>query len=233
MISIDSPLTTFNPSDFILLAPSGKLMICRRALDFIPKGMRISTASELYAANRGNAFPWGNNPEPQKKNRQWKEYLLGVGGLIHDKWFVTTEGRFGGAPNVPETLPGSLRRCMYLDGGENESKPPSLAENEGYAIVSTTTHDDETMFRKVQLHAARHVVADGGGIITSPILANGEIKVGFVGRCQTCPNAELISYEQLKSALPSYNFILWPEWQNWKIGIESAPSTITNFHINT
>ncbi len=207
-------MDTPSQADFILIAPSGNLAICRHSLPAIPAGTRIASGSELLCAQRGAAFPWGQLPEPHAQNRQWKIQKVGVGGLIHDRWFVTSDGRFGGAPNVPETLPGSLRRCMFLDGGEDSTQ---LAENEGYAVVRTTTEDDRALFRQVQLHAARHVMADGGGIVHSPITDDGAVFVGFVGRCQLCPNAELISFTQLQAALPHYRFELWPEWRNWRI----------------
>jgi Fe-S cluster biogenesis protein NfuA len=97
-----------------------------------------------------------------------------------------------------------------------------LAENEGYAVVKETKESDRRAFRQIQMYAATHVMADGGAIISSPITEHGIIYVGFVGRCQICPNAELISFRQLQTALPNYSFTLWPEWRNWSIGIGSA-----------
>ena len=140
---------------------------------------------------------------------------IGIGGLIHDCWFKTTDGRFGGAPNVPEQLPGSLRRCLLLDGGG--CVDDVLEENEGYAIVRDTSPQDMDMYRLVQMHAAQHVGADGGAIIMSPIGEDGIVNVGFVGRCQLCPNPELVSFRQLSAAVPTYNFQLWPEWTNWSL----------------
>jgi hypothetical protein len=109
--------------------------------------------------------------------------------------------RFGGAENVPTD---------------------SLAENEGFAVVCETKERDRRASREIQMYASTHVMADGGAIISLPITEPGIIYVGFVGRCQICPNAELISFQQLKTALPHYSFELWPEWHNWSIGSRSA-----------
>lgn len=202
-------------TNWILLPPSGRLAIHRRALSEIPHGARIATGVELLTANLGRPFPWGQLPTPEKASRLWKEHRIGIGGLFHDRWFVTSDGRLGGAPNVPETLPGSLRSCLYYDGGLAPDGY-DLAENEGYAVVRPTTEDDRKMFREVQLHAAQHVMADGGSIILSPITSEGTIFAGFVGRCQFCPNAELISFRQLADRVPHYKFELLPEWKNWR-----------------
>lgn len=207
-------------SDWILLPPSGRLAIARRPLSEIPPGARIATACELLAANRGYPFPWGTLPEPHPQNRHWKEGRIGVGGLIHTQWFVTSEGRYGGAPNVPTTTPGSLRCCMYLDGGGCVDDLP--ADNEGYAVVRPSTGEDQDMYRRVQLYACRHVMADGGAIICSPVLDNRKVMVGFVGRCQICPNLELISFPQLQATLPEYSFELWPEWKHWSLNRPAA-----------
>lgn len=203
--------------NWILIPPSGNLAIYRHPLPVIPENGQVASGTELLAANRGNPFPWGHLPEPHPHNRQWREHKVGTGGLIHSAWFLTTEGRFGGAPNVPETKPGSLRSCLYLDGG-GLSDSDNLAENEGYAIVRKTKGEDKELFRKVTLFSAAHVMADGGAIIMSPLCSDGTVRVGFVGRCQICPNAELISFSQLKKSVSGYNFQLWPEWKNWSVG---------------
>ena len=203
-----------NSTDWILLAPKGNLAMCRRPLPRIPEGGRLATGAELLAANLGKPFPWGQLPTPAKASVLWKSHRMGVGGLFHTAWFLTADGRLGGAPNVPETLPGSLRSCLFFDGGLAPEEQ-GLEENEGYAVVMPATRADEAMFRAVQLHAAEHVMADGGSVIVSPIQADGRVFVGFVGRCQHCPNAELISFRQLQSRLPEYSFELWPEWRGW------------------
>lgn len=201
--------------EWILLPPSGRLAIARRPLSEIPPGARLASGAELFAANLGRPFPWGQLPDSAKASRLWKEQRIGIGGLIHDRWFVTSDGRLGGAPNVPETLPGSLRSCLYYDGGRAPEEH-GLAENEGFAVVRAASDEDQAMFREVQLHAAQHVMADGGSIIVSPLSPAGTVYAGFVGRCQFCPNAELISFEQLRSRVARYRFELWPEWKNWK-----------------
>lgn len=202
--------------DWIVIPPNGCLAIARRPLQEIPTGCRIATGSELLCANRGNPFPWGNLPKPHDHHRHWHERRLGVGGLFHQRWFRTADGRFGGAENVPIDPPGSLRSSLLYDGGGLPDD--SLAENEGYAVVRETGEADRRAFREIQMYAAKHVMADGGAIICSPISKAGLIYVGFVGRCQICPNAELISFQQLKAALPHHSFELWPEWKNWSIG---------------
>ena len=219
-------MTTPSNNDWLLIPPCGNLAIARRPLSVVPSGMRIATAPELLAANRGNPFPWGHLAEPHVANRHWKNHRVGVGGLIHDRWFVTTGGRFGGAPNVPQTLPGSLRCCMYLDGGGFPDD--ALSENEGYAVVREVSNADNELFRQVQLYAAKHVMADGGGIVQSPIGADGVVHVGFVGRCQICPNLELISFPQLCATFPQYSFKLWSEWERWTLNQENGTRATTN-----
>lgn len=205
------------PKDWLLIAPNGVQAIARRPLDAVPTGARIASGGELLSANRGNPFPWGHTPEPNPNNLQWSERRIGVGGLIHDRWFVTIDGRFGGAPNVPQMVPGSLRCCLYLDGGLS-LEDGVLAENEGYAAIRPTTTEDQALYRRVTLYAATHVMADGGAIVMSPIGDDRKVYVGFVGRCQICPNAELISFEQLKRSVPEYDFQLWDEWKGWRVG---------------
>ena len=198
-----------------MVSPIGQVSISREPLLEIPIGCRLATAGELFCANQGKPFPWGSLPEPVRASRLWKEHRVGVGGLIHKRWFVTKDGRFGGADNVPKTIPGSLRCSMVLDGGQSQTE--LLNENEGYAVVQESSTESQFLFRKIQLYAAKHVVADGGAIIQSPIQADGRIFVGFVGRCQTCPNAELISFQQLKKEFVGVQFELFPEWRNWKV----------------
>ena len=189
----------------------GHLSILREPSQQILPGHRLATHAELLAANLGRPFPWGNLPNDLDASRLWKQNRVGFGGLIHQKWFVTSDGRFGGALNVPTTLPGALRCSLLIDGGHGSEE-----ENEGYALIQETDQETRRMYRKVQLHALQHVVADGGHIIVSPV-NEGVVRVGFVGRCQKCPNAELISFEQLKANVPDYRFELFSEWKNWSI----------------
>jgi hypothetical protein len=116
---------------------------------------------------------------------------------------------------VPEQIPGSLRHCLLLDGGTDCNSYP--AENEGYGVVVDVAPENADMYRKVQLHAAEHVGADGGAVIVSPIGEDGIVCVGFVGRCQTCPSAELISFRQLQATVPQYRLELWPAWKDWSL----------------
>jgi len=204
-------MTILNAKGMIVLA-GGKLAIYRKPQQTMPDGCRLATHMELLCANLGRPFPWGNLPNDLKASRLWKEQKVGYGGLIHHDWFVTSDGRFGGADNVPKTLPGVLRCSMLLDGGEG-----SQEENEGFALVCQTDNATREMYRKVQLHALEHVVADGGHIIVSPISEDGVVYVGFVGRCQMCPNPEKISFEQLCKAVPKQKFELFTEWKNWSL----------------
>jgi len=144
---------------------------------------------------------------------------MGIEGLFHHKWFRTSGGRFGGATdNVPETFPGSLRCNLRFGGGLCPEGNPE--ENEGYAIVKEfgemCRSGQMEMYRKVQMYSLSHVVADGGEIIVSPIGENNVVYMGFVGRCMFCPNAEDISFQQLKAFIPDYSFQLFPEWRNWR-----------------
>jgi Fe-S cluster biogenesis protein NfuA len=192
------------PVDEELLRQMTKELPCRKA-----------TTPELLLAFLGNSFPWSRLPDTRSAGRLWKEHRMSQSGLCHENWFVTADGRrFGGARNVPESLPGSLRSCLRLDGGRD---PEGLKENEGYAIVGQVEDQTTQMYRKVTLHAARHIMADGGEVIVSPIDNQGVTHVGFVGRCGFCPNAEQISFQQLQAALPEYKFELRQEWQNWHV----------------
>ncbi len=202
-----------NRQDWLLLSP-GNLAICRRSLDEVPAGARLASASELFAANLGRPFPWGAMPTPAKASGLWQEHRIGYGGLYHDRWFITEQGRFGGALNVPTVLPGALRSSLLYDGGD----ACDVAENEGFAVVMPVSDANRDLYRKVQMHAAEHVVADGGHIIISPLdEVHNHAYVGFVGRCQTCPNPEMISFRQLKAAVPEVNFELFDEWKNWSL----------------
>ena len=190
----------------------GNLAIYREPqLEILPN-CRQATHAELFSANLGRPFPWGSFPDDTRASILWKEHRIGFGGLVHHNWFVTSDGRFGGASNVPATLPGSLRCSLLIDGGHGSEE-----ENEGYALVYKTDPETRRMYRKVQLHALKHVVADGGHIIVSPTGEDGVVYVGFVGRCQQCPNPELISFKQLCSSVSEYEFRLFPEWENWSI----------------
>src|SRR6266481_2895164 len=100
-----------------MLLPPGNLAILRFPSEEMLSGARLATPQELLVANLGKPFPWGSMPRPETASKLWHEKRIGIGGLIHKKWFVTTEGRFGGALNVPTDGPGALRCCMLLDGG--------------------------------------------------------------------------------------------------------------------
>lgn len=205
-----SLLNGFQQADqWVILAPGTKA-INRQPLPLIPDGTRVATADELINANRGYEFPWGNLPTPDKASRLWKEYRIGMGGLFHERWFVTTDGRFGGASNVPETLPGSLRSSLLYDGGKSTIEG-QLEGNEGFAIISDVPEEDRLLYRRLQLHAAEHIGADGGKLLVSPVSRathledeDGEerrVYIGFTGRCLTCPNPELISLRQAQVSL--------------------------------
>ncbi len=200
-----------------IVLPPGDLAIHRSPTngDLNTPAYRVATARELLTANHGRPFPWGDLswPNPKKTDRLWQQHRIGYGGLVHTDWFVTTEGRFGGAPNVPDTLPGSLRACLLLDGGKTDQ----LADNEGYAFVRLTNQATRHMYRLVQLWAVEHVKADEGSIIVSPLEESGKIRVGFCGRCRICPNLELVSFRALQTALPKYNFELWDEFKDWQV----------------
>ena|ERR1700722_3538314 len=213
MIQINRDLN--NCSSWILLPP-GNLAILRFPADVIPEGARLATATELLAANLGKPFPWGNLPNAATASQLWHQLRVGIGGLIHDRWFITSDGRFGGAPNVPKELPGCLRCYMLLDGGKFCEGIDTL-EAQGFAIVREVPSENADLYRKVQMHAAEHVVADGGAIIVTQLDSNNTSRIGFVGRCQTCPNPELVSFRQLQSAVPGYKLELLPEWKDWRI----------------
>jgi hypothetical protein len=223
-----------DPTQWLLLPP-GDVAISRQPLEKIPDGGTLASGRDVLVANQGYPFPWGSLPEAKNASRLWEELRLGIGGLIHDKWFVTSDGRFGGARNVPTILPGSLRSCLLYDGGKG-----SNAENEGFAVLKRTSLEEQNLYRRLQLRAAEHVAADRGAIIVSPIGEQKEVYLGFVGRCMICPNPELISFRQARSslarALPDglrelvseyfpaltkdfscYNIRLFPEWQGWDV----------------
>lgn len=201
--------------DMWMLLPPGRTALLRFATQSLPRDCRLASLSEVYAANLGQIFPWGNYPDDSKASRLWRQHRIGYGGLYHHKWFVTQQGRIGGADNVPKQLPGSLRHALIIDGGE--SLDGQLAENEGYAVVKDVSTDNEDFYRRVQLHAAEHVSADGGFIILSPLYQGNKAYVGFVGRCQSCPNPELISFRQLQKSVSGYDIELFPEWKNWTL----------------
>lgn len=223
----DLPMKTTDStvhSNWIILPP-GKTAILRFPFQgelkdlTLPSGLsnpRLATPCELIVVNLGRPYPWGYSPEafPEKTSKMWKEGQMGIGGLIFDAWFVTAEGRFGGAPNVPKTGPGALRHFMYLDGGLEPTG--LLAENEGYAVVCDVA-DSHDAYRKIQVHAAEHVVADTGAIIVSPKDDDGAFHVGFVGRCMTCPNPELFSLRALRNACPDLSIELHPDWKGWTL----------------
>ncbi len=212
-----------------LLLPPGDKAICRTPLDDVPEGCHLASVSDVLSANLGRPFPWGQGPQPNAKAKLWNEKRMGYGGLYHDKWFVTKEGRVGGAQNVPQSLPGSLRSCFLYDGGFCEPVN-QLAENEGFAVIKPVSALNRDLYRKIQMHAAEHVVADGGSIIVAPIENPDEVvRVGFVGRCQHCPNPEMISFRQLQKAVPEYRFELLNEWKGWSLETEETPQNGLDF----
>lgn len=230
---------------WVMIAPGTKALN-RQPLPCVPEGTRVATADELINANRGYEFPWGNLPTPEKASRLWREHRIGMGGLDHHRWFVTKDGRFGGASNVPETLPGSLRSSLLYDGGKSAVEG-QLEGNEGFAIISEVPDEDRLLYRRLQLHAAEHIGADGGKLLISPISRaihlgseKKRVYIGFTGRCLTCPNPELISLRQAQASLSNelppeltkliqeyfpelqrsfadYQLVLYPEWQGWTI----------------
>ncbi len=223
-------MTPQNDTKNWLLLPPGDRAISRTPLDTKPAEYQLATSSDLLSANLGRPFPWGQTPEPTSAAKLWHEKRIGYGGLIHEKWFITQQGRFGGAKNVPQSTPGSLRSCLLYDGGLSD-QPDKLAENEGFAVVKPVDNENRDIYRKVQMHAAEHVIADGGSIILSPLdKETNTVYVGFVGRCQTCPNPELISFRQLQKAVADYNFELFEEWKNWSL---IQPQTESNTKTQT
>lgn len=186
----------------------------------LPPGLsvpRLATSCELLVANQCRPYPWGTSPEatPDQTSKLWKDKGIGIGGLIHNDWFVTEGGRrFGGASNVPKTGPGALRHYMFLDGGFEPSGV--LAANEGLAIVAQLSgaYND---YHRIQLHAAEHVVKDTGAIIVFPKNDDDVYHVGFVGRCMTCPKAELVSLRALCHECPDLRIELHPDWKNWEV----------------
>lgn len=197
-----------------IILPGGDLAILRAPAETVPANSRIATPQELFAANQGAPYPWGYLPDSSRASTLWKEHRIGYGGLLHSAWFLTTSGRFGGAPNVAETGPDALRYCMLLHGGESELGTP--LENEGYAVIRAIDEEDQLRYRTIQQRAARHVMADGGAIILTQRDADDISHVGFVGRCMRCPNAEEVSWKALLAAVPEIPLALLPEWKNWR-----------------
>ncbi len=197
-----------------VILPPGDRVLLRHPAPEVLTGTELASVRDIVAANHGAAFPWGSRSTPDKAGRLWHEHRLGTGGLYHTAWFVCREGRVGGAPNVSDTLPGSQRSCLYLDGG---SCAEGQKENEGYALVKKTSADDRDMYRRVMLHAAEHIMTDGGFPIVTTIGKDGVVGVGFGGYCRNCPNPELITIKQLRVAVPEYRFELLPEWRGWRL----------------
>lgn len=220
---------------FIL--PPGDVAICRHPLPEVPEGARLASARDLLTANLGYPFPWGTLPEPESGARTWRERHMGMGGLVHDQWFVCADGnRYGGAKNVTDEMPGSLRSYLPLDGGKG-----THAENEGYAVLVDTTEKERQLFRRMQLLAAKRIVADRGMLLISPLADDGKtLFVAFGGRCLHCPNPELITLGQVQQDLaralspdlqtlicegfpelvrgfPEFEVQLHPDWENWKV----------------
>jgi hypothetical protein len=218
---MQSEFTIDNPASWVLLPPGNKALL-RFPADRIPGDAEQASLLEVFSANFGRYFPWGNTPDENTGSRLWQESRIGYGGLYHEKWFVTKDGRIGGARNVPTQLPGVLRKSLFYDGGKAQDN--ELAENEGFAIVKNVSDENRDFYRRVQMHAAEHVGADGGAIIVSNLFEENKAFVGFVGRCQFCPNPELISFRQLQKALGDrYQIELYPEWQNWSLQSKAAP----------
>lgn len=202
-------------SSWILLPP-GNRAILRFAADEMPEGSEFSlaTATDLLAANLGHPYPWGHMPNGEDASKMWREQNIGRGGLDFTKWFITQDGRLGGAANVPRKLPGSLRSCLHYDGGQSHD----MAGNEGYAVIRKVNEINRDIYRAVQMHAAEYVSADGGHITVSPIdPETHEVFIGFAGRCQDCPNPEKISFRQLQASAPEANFKLLPEFKGWSL----------------
>lgn len=198
-----------------LLLPPGNLAILRFPANAIPAGAQLATHFELLAANLGRPFPWGDLPTDERACELWKVHRIGVGGLIHERWFMTSGGRFGGAKNVEtDKTDDSLRCYMYLHGGKYNER---LKENEGFAVVKKVAEENQQLYREVQFWAAGHAVADGGGVIVCPMNDKQEASVGFAGHCQDCPNFKRISLGSLRKAVPGYHLTLLPEWENLKV----------------
>jgi Fe-S cluster biogenesis protein NfuA len=213
-----------------MLLPPGNQALCRQPVQMsVPQiqglfgaaGIKLAGLKDILVANQGASFPWGYYPDDTRAPKLWKEHRVGYGGLIHNNWFITHDGRVGGAPNVTTAGPGALRHCLLLDGGGLKNGQlenlPAPEDNEGFALVMDTDEQTQDMYRRVQLFAAQYVAADRGAIIVSPITEQGVVYCGFVGRCQICPNPELLSYKQLQATVPGYRFELWDEWKNWKV----------------
>jgi Fe-S cluster biogenesis protein NfuA len=202
-----------------LLLPGGMSALLRMPYqeDKLPDGnYRKATHAEIIAANQGAPYPWGYMPENKFPTKMWQEKRIGYGGLIHDAWFILqNDERIGGAPNVPEVGPGAQRYYLLTSGGLDSNH--QLNDNEGYALVMENLPKiNDRVYRTIHAHVAKHVSADRGGVIISPIEKEGDtIYVGFVGRCMTCPNPERISIEALKHACPGLNIELHPSWLGW------------------
>ena len=209
------------PSDWILL-PGGKNAILRfpfqgdlSALGTPVSGKyRLATHAEVVAVNYGAPYPWGFMTENTKPTRLWKEKNIGYGGLVHSAWFILeNDERIGGAPNVPQEGPGAQRHYIHTSGGIDNCH--QLNDNEGYAVVwENVPTINDSVYRAIHAHVAKHVVGDRGGVTISPIANKGEtIYVGFIGRCMTCPNPEIISINALKHACPKLDIELHPDWK--------------------
>jgi Fe-S cluster biogenesis protein NfuA len=205
-----------------IILPPGDRAILRFAYrgSEVPAGYSMASFSEVLIANLGFPFPWGDFPDSTKASHLWRKHWIGMGGLFHHTWFITKDGRLGGASNVPQTLPGSLRFSMYLDGG-NEDNLCAPRDNEGLALLKATTRREQALYREVQIHAMEHVEADGGRILVSPIQSDNTVHAAFTGRCLVCPNIEKISVRQLQASVPKFEFHLYPEWRNWLEGLLS------------
>jgi Fe-S cluster biogenesis protein NfuA len=211
--------------DWILL-PGGKKAILRfplrgdlSSLEKPVSGKyRLATHDEVVVMNYGAPYPWGFMQENNYPTKLWKEKRIGYGGLVHDAWFVLeNDERIGGAPNVPEIGPGAQRHYLLTTGGIDNSH--LLNENEGFAVVwdDVPTINDK-IYQTIHSHVSKHVTADRGGVIISPITEECQaVFVGFIGRCMTCPNPERISINALKDSCKEINIELHPDWKEWSI----------------
>jgi len=213
---------TIQQHDWIIL-PGGKNAILRfpfqGELSEIGKPVtgyyRKATHAEVIAIS-SSPYPWGFMPENNHPTKLWIDKKIGYSGLVHSAWFVLENGeRIGGAPNVPEIGPGAMRHYFLTTGGSDISS--QLNDNEGFAVVweNIPPHNDTT-YRTIHAHAAKHVTADRGNVIISPTdNCQDPIFVGFIGRCMTCPNPEQISIKALQNACKNLPIKLHPDWINW------------------
>ncbi len=176
---------------------------------------RLATHVEVLVVAT-SPYPWGFMPENTNPTKIWKEKRIGYGGLVHSAWFILqSDERIGGAPNVPEVGPGAMRHYLLTSGGIDNSH--QLNDNEGYAVVwEDIPACNDQVYRTIHAHVSKHVTADRGGVVISPVQKETDIiHVGFTGRCMTCPNPERISVNALKDACSKFSIELHPDWKDW------------------